>query len=39
MGLLTKIFGTYSDRQIKKIIPIVDKVEELEEEISKLSDE
>ncbi len=38
MGLLTKVFGTYSDRQIKKIIPIVDKIEALEEDILKLSD-
>ncbi|MBQ8392266.1 MAG: preprotein translocase subunit SecA [Clostridia bacterium] len=29
MGLINKIFGTYSDKQIKKIIPIVDKIEEL----------
>ncbi len=38
MGLITKIFGTYSDRQIKKIIPIVDKIEALEEDVVKLSD-
>ena len=38
MGLLSKIFGTYSDRQIKKIIPIVDKIESLEESVSSLSD-
>ena len=39
MGLFAKIFGTYSDRQIKKIIPIVDKIEALEESISQLSDD
>ena len=33
MGLLNKIFGTYSEKQIKKLLPIVDKIEELEEEI------
>ena len=33
MGLFSKIFGTYSDKQIKKIIPIVDKIEEIEDEI------
>ena len=27
MGLLTAIFGNYSEKQIKKIIPIVDKIE------------
>ena len=39
MGLLEKIFGNYSDKEIKKIIPIVDKIESLESEVSKLSDE
>lgn len=38
MGLFSKIFGTYSDRQIKKIIPIVDKIEALEESVSVLTD-
>ena len=37
MGLLEKIFGNYSDKEIKKIIPVVDKIESLEAEISKLS--
>ena len=39
MGLLEKIFGNYSDKEIKKIIPVVDKIDSLEAEISKLSDE
>lgn len=39
MGLLEKIFGNYSDKEIKKIIPVVDKIESLEAEISKLSDD
>ena len=38
MGIFSKIFGTYSDRQIKKIIPIVDKIDSLGEEFSKLTD-
>lgn len=38
MGFLEKIFGSYSDKEIKRIIPIVDKIESLEPEISKLSD-
>lgn len=38
MGLFSKIFGTYSDRQIKKIIPIVDKIEALEESVLVLTD-
>ena len=29
MKLLEKIFGTYSGREIKKIEPLVDKIEEL----------
>lgn len=39
MGLIDKIFGTYSDRELKKIEPLVDKVMGLESEISKLSDQ
>ncbi len=39
MKLLEKIFGTYSSREIKKIEPIVDKIESIEEEYKKLSDE
>ncbi len=29
MGLITKVFGTYSSRQIKKILPIVKKINDL----------
>jgi len=29
MGIMTKIFGTYSDRELKRIRPIADKVEAL----------
>ncbi len=39
MGLINKIFGTHSERELKRIIPIVDKIEALEPEYSKLSDE
>ena len=38
MGLITKIFGTYSERELKRIYPIVDKIEALEEEYKALSD-
>ena len=38
MGLFTKIFGTYSERELKSIYPIVDKIEALEEEYKALSD-
>ena len=38
MGLFTKVFGTYSERELKSIYPIVDKIEALEEEYKALSD-
>ena len=38
MGLFEKIFGNYSEKEVKRIRPIVDKINGLEEEISKLSD-
>ena len=39
MGLLTKMFGTRSQREIKKIQPLVDKILALEEEYKNLSEE
>ena len=39
MGLFKKLFGNYSTKEIKRIIPVRDKVLALEEEYSKLSDE
>lgn len=39
MGLLEKIFGNYSDKEIKKIMPIVKKINDLEPSITALSDE
>ncbi len=39
MGLLTKIFGTRSQREIKQIQPIVDSILALENEYRKLSEE
>ena len=38
MALMEKIFGTYSDRELKKIEPLVNKVMSLEGEMEKLSD-
>ena len=38
MGLFSKIFGTYSDRQIKKIIPIVNKIDSLSDTFKAMSD-
>ncbi len=39
MGLITKLFGTHSQRELKLVYPIVDKIEALEPEFEKLSDE
>ncbi len=39
MKLFEKIFGSYSDRETKRLEPIVDEIESLEAEIEKLSDE
>ena len=38
MGLLTKVFGTYSERELKSIYPIVERIEALEDEYKALSD-
>ena len=39
MPILDKIFGTHSDRELKKIQPLVDGVLALDESMQKLSDE
>ena len=39
MGLIQKIFGTYSQRELKSIYPIADKIGALEEEYRGLTDE
>ena len=38
MSIITKIFGTYSDHQIKKIIPTVNKIEALADKYKAMSD-
>ncbi|MBQ9646756.1 MAG: preprotein translocase subunit SecA [Oscillospiraceae bacterium] len=38
MGLFTKIFGTYSERELKSIYPIVDKIEAMADEYAAMSD-
>ena len=38
MGLFDKIFGTYSERELKRVRPIADKVLALSDEMEKLSD-
>ena len=39
MGLFTKIFGTPSQRAVKALTPLVDKIEALEEEMKALTDQ
>ncbi len=39
MGLFDKLFGTRSDREVKKLLPIVDGIEALSDEYKALSDE
>ena len=38
MGLFTKVFGTYSQRELKSIYPIVDKITALEDAYKALTD-
>ncbi|MCQ2466090.1 MAG: preprotein translocase subunit SecA [Clostridia bacterium] len=38
MSILSSVFGTHSEREVKRINPIVDKVMALDEEFSKLSE-
>ena len=39
MGLITKLFGTYSERELKSIYPIDDKIEAMADEYRALTDE
>ena len=39
MGFIDKVFGTHSERELKRIKPIVDKIESYKEDMGKLSDE
>ena len=39
MGFLEKLFGTYSEREVKKLQSIADKIESLDESMQKLTDE
>ena len=38
MSIITKIFGTKSEREVKKILPLVEKIEALDEKFSKMSE-
>ena len=39
MGLLQKLFGTHSEREIRRITPIVSQIEELATKYAALSEE
>ena len=39
MSFLNKIFKSYSEKEVKRIMPLVDEINALEEKISKLSDD
>ena len=39
MGILNKVFGTYSSREIKRVLPLQQKVLELEETYRAMSDD
>ena len=39
MGIIKKLFGTRSQREIKKIQPLVDKILSMEAEYAALSEE
>ena len=39
MNVIEKVFGTHSERELKRILPIVDKIESLREDMMALTDE
>ena len=39
MGIFSKVFKSYSEKEVKRVMPIVTSINELEESISKLSDD
>ena len=39
MNLFEKMFGTHSERELKLIYPIIDKIEKLRPEMMSFSDE
>ena len=39
MGIIEKIFGTHSENELKRIYPIVDRIEAMAPEVQALSDE
>ena len=39
MGVINKIFKSYSEKEVKRVMPIVEEINALEDEMTKLSDE
>ena len=39
MNVFSKVFGTHSQREVKRIMPLVEKTEALRPEMQKLTDE
>lgn len=39
MGIIQKLFGTHSEHELKRIYPIVDKIEALRPSMQALTDE
>ena len=39
MGVINKIFKSYSEKEVKRVMPIVEKINALEDEMTKLCDE
>ena len=38
MSLFSKIFGTRSEREVKKLLPVIERIEALDEKFSKMSE-
>ena len=38
MSIISKIFGTKSEREVKKILPVIEKIEALDEKFSAMSE-
>ena len=39
MSIFTKLFGTHSQNELKRIYPIADRIEAMDAEMQQLSDE
>ncbi len=39
MKLLQKFFGSYSNREVKRVIPIAEKIDKLDADMQKLTDD